>query len=391
MILKLALRNIIGNGWRSLINIFILSLVLTAMIWMQTMYHSWIKLAITQTIEWQMAEGQFHHKDYDRFDPFSWDESNAPIPAVMQPAISEGKAFPILLSQAVIYPQGRMQPVVVRGIPPEQQLLKIPAEILAENDDFALPALIGKSMARSSRLQEGDIITMRLKDAAGSFNALDLRIAKIMDSPVAGIDAGNVWIALENLQEVKGLPGNASIIVIGDEDLAEVEHQDWRFVSLDEMLADLYKILETERMQEHIIYALLLFLAMIAIFDTQILALFKRRREIGTLSAMGMTKGQIIRLFTTEGVLYLVFAVGMTAIIGTPVFIYFARVGFRMPEGFEEFEMIGMTDAVKFVYQPQMIIGTILFLLGLTAVVSWLPTLRIARMKPTDALRGKVN
>jgi ABC-type lipoprotein release transport system permease subunit len=44
---------------------------------------------------------------------------------------------------------------------------------------------------------------------------------------------------------------------------------------------------------------------MIAIFDTQVLSLFKRRKEIGTLSALGMTQQQIIGLFTVEGLLYM--------------------------------------------------------------------------------------
>ena len=38
MILKLAVRNIIGNGWRSLVNVLILSIVLIGMVWMQGLF-----------------------------------------------------------------------------------------------------------------------------------------------------------------------------------------------------------------------------------------------------------------------------------------------------------------------------------------------------------------
>jgi len=42
MIFKLALRNIIGNGWRSLINMAVIAIIFIGMVWMEAMYHSWI-------------------------------------------------------------------------------------------------------------------------------------------------------------------------------------------------------------------------------------------------------------------------------------------------------------------------------------------------------------
>lgn len=137
-------------------------------------------------------------------------------------------------------------------------------------------------------------------------------------------------------------------------------------------------------------YSLLLFLAMIAVFDSQALAVFKRRREIGTLSALGLTKNKIALLFTTEGVLYMVFAAISTAILGMPVFWYFAKFGYRLPSGYEDFGMPGFSEPIYFSYPITIIMGTLMFLLALTAIVSWLPTRRIASLKPTDALRGKV-
>ncbi|MDZ4122041.1 MAG: FtsX-like permease family protein, partial [Candidatus Cloacimonadaceae bacterium] len=201
-----------------------------------------------------------------------------------------------------------------------------------------------------------------------------------------------IWIDLAKLQELKDLPGAASIIVLSSKASSEFSRsEDWNYMSPRDLLADLYKVMETETGQQNIMFALLLFLAMIAIFDTQILALFKRRREIGTLSALGMPKGKIITLFTLEGVLYMVFSIFFTAVLGFPVFWYFARYGYRMPDGFDSFGMAGMSDTIRFQYPARIIIGTIAFVFVLTAIVSWIPSARIAKMNPTDALRGKVN
>jgi len=398
MLLKLAYKNIRGNGWRSLINMIILAIVLTGMIWMQSMYRSWINLAEKQIIDWEVVKGHYQHKNYEPYDLYSWEKSLAPIPETMKEAIAANKAVPILLSPATIYPQGRSTPVLVKGIEPTQSTMKIPAiELKSANGNSHpgtagtfLPAMIGTSMARSSRLKEGDVLSLRLRNIHGAFDAADIIITHIMKSPVPSLDVGTVWMDIAHLQELKDAPGFASLIVIGEEELGRKQFSEFKYMSPKDLLADFARIKETESSQQVIMFVILIFLAMIAIFDTQVLAVFKRRKEIGTLIALGMTKKEIISLFTLEGVLYSLFAIVLTAILGFPLFYYYAVVGFAMPEGFEGFEMAGLSEPIKFYYDPMVVIGCILLLVGFTALFSWIPVSRIARLKATDALRGKL-
>ena len=138
-------------------------------------------------------------------------------------------------------------------------------------------------------------------------------------------------------------------------------------------------------------FALLIFLAMLAIFDTQILSLFKRRKEIGTLAALGMTQRRIMTLFTVEGILYMVYALVLSTIIGLPIFLWFGIRGWKLPESYQGFDMVGFTETIHFQYPPLLLITAISVCFAATALASWLPTLRIVRLKPTDALRGKTD
>lgn len=391
MILRLAFKNIIGNGWRSMVNVLILTIVLIGMIWMQAMYYSWIKITETQQKDWEYGKGMLRVSSYDPFDAFSWDNSYAPIPVGIKSSIEAKEAVPILLSPATIYPNGRMMPAMIKGIPISQTLLQFPSAELVSDNPFAIPAIIGTAMAKSSRLGKGDVFTIRIKDSSGAFNALDLEIVKIEAIPVPGMDIGTVWIDLSALQEIKGLPDMASFLILGDDKLSNLSAPGYRYIPPKEYFADLYQIRETERGQEFIMYGLLLFLAMIAVFDSQALAVFKRRREIGTLTALGMTKAKIALLFTTEGVLYMGFASVGSAVLGFPLFWYFAVYGYRLPKGYEDFGMPGFSEPIYFSYPFPIIFGTLLIVFCLTAFVSWLPTRKIASLKPTDALRGKVN
>ena len=77
----------------------------------------------------------------------------------------------------------------------------------------------------------------------------------------------------------------------------------------------------------------------LAILDTQLLSIFYRKKEIGTMMALGLTRGSVIRLFTLEGAMNAVLA----ALVGV-----------------------------------------------VTTIVSYLPTRQIATLQPTEALRGRL-
>jgi ABC-type lipoprotein release transport system permease subunit len=111
---------------------------------------------------------------------------------------------------------------------------------------------------------------------------------------------------------------------------------------------------------------------------------------MGTLMALGMTRAKIIELFTLEGALHGVLAAVVAAIYGIPLLGYFAKLGWQLP---------GATDTVGFAigerlfptYSAALVAGTTMLVLLVTVIVSFLPTRRIADLKPTDALRGRTS
>jgi putative ABC transport system permease protein len=389
MLFKLAWRNILGAGLRSWINVLIIALVLIGMIWLQALYAGWMHSAISDSSNWEFGQGRYRVTNYDPYDPFSWDKSYASIPSQLNPAIEHGDAIPVLISAGVIYPQGRILSIVIKGIPAKQHVLQMPTAALADTTN-GIAALIGMSMARSSHLKVGDTVTLRWRDAHGAFNADNARIAQIMDAPLSTIDAGQIWVDLNRLQSMKDLASNATMVIMKNPGEINLNNNKWQYESLDVLMQDIRNIMKTESIFEYLIFCLMLFLAMIAIFDTQVLAVFKRRKEIGTFSSLGMTKTQIIRMFTLEGVMYCLLAIVLGAVLGMPLFLYYGIKGYPMPKGVSDLGFAGAHDSLIFKYNPLMIMNTLIIVLLITTIVSWLPTLRIARMKPTDALRGKM-
>ncbi|MEA3475214.1 MAG: FtsX-like permease family protein [Candidatus Cloacimonadota bacterium] len=388
MIIKLAYKNIIGAGFRTWLNIFILSLAYFGIISLQGFFIGWKDDASREIQEWDIGGGQYWQQNYDPYDPFSYEDSHAPIPKELVNEIEREEAIPILLAPATIYPDGRMRSIILKGINPAQKLLKIPTKYISENDN-QLECIIGKRMADNLKLQQGDFVTVRWRDKHGAFDAVDVRIVHIFETTVLTVENNQIWIPLNTLQNMLGLPGEASIIVVKSEDFAP-ELADWERKDINFLLQDLNSMIQAKTIGSSIMYLLLLFLAMIAIFDTQILAIFRRRKEMGTMMALGMSRSKIIRLFTLEGSLHAILAILLGAIYGIPLLKHFQKVGMNIGVDAAEFGLSGLENALYPVYGWKLVVGTIILVLITTTIVSFLPTRKIAKLKPTDALRGKM-
>jgi ABC-type lipoprotein release transport system permease subunit len=158
--LKLAYRNLIGAGLRTWLNVAVLSMAYVIIIWQQGLLDGWNRQALRDMIEWEIGGGHYWHPHYDPYDSFTLEDSHAPVSSALVDATSGQTMVPILITQATIYPQGRMQSVVLKGIEPEQTVLRLPTTAL-QTDISEIPALIGTRMATSTNLRLGDVVTVR--------------------------------------------------------------------------------------------------------------------------------------------------------------------------------------------------------------------------------------
>jgi ABC-type antimicrobial peptide transport system permease subunit len=136
-------------------------------------------------------------------------------------------------------------------------------------------------------------------------------------------------------------------------------------------------------------YILLMAIGLLAIFDTQVLSIFRRQKEIGTYIALGMTRWQVVHLFTAEGSMYSVFAAVLGGLYGIPILAYLAYKGIAFPVSGDSFGII-MAERMYPIYGMGLILGTVSLVVGAATLVSFLPARKIARMNPVEALKGKL-
>ena len=387
LIPKLALRNIMGAGLRTWLNVVVLSLAFVTIVGIQGLYDGFNRQASHALIQTEYGGGQYRNVHYDPYDPLTFEDSHARLPEPLRQTVEKGKAAPILVAQASIYPNGRLMPAILKGIDPEQKVVDLPTAIL-DSSQADLPVMIGGRMARNTKLQVGDMVTIRWRDVNGVFDARDAEIVRVFKTSVPTVDQNLIWMPLEKLQELMQEPDEATIVVMSKDNNASTPYAGWTFLSQYDLLSDIREIIKAKQSSSMIMYSMLLFLALLAIFDTQVLSIVRRRKEIGMLIAMGMTRSQVIRLFTMEGSMHGILAAVLALIYGGPLLAWTQKVGWKLPAYSDDFG-VAISERLYPYYTGGLVIATIVIVMIAITIVSFLPTRRISRLNPTDALRGK--
>ncbi|MFK7921407.1 MAG: ABC transporter permease [Bacteroidia bacterium] len=381
---KLALRNLLGAGMKTWLNVIVLSMSFVIIIFYNGMMDGWNQQARNENIAWEMGGGQLWHNEYDPYDLFTLNDAHASVPA----GIDMTQAVPELIIQASVYPQGRMLNVLLKGIPVDQKVLSLPTAEL-KNDGAFSSAIIGKRMAENAKLKQGDQVLIRWRDKNGTFDAKQISIVHVFDTDNPSVDQGQIWMDFAELERMTGLENEATLITLA-KDYQAPASEHFESKSLGVLMKNIDDIIASKKGSMVIVYMMLMGIALLAIFDTQVLSIFRRQKEIGTYIALGMTRSRVVGLFTIEGGAISLLAAGVGALYGIPLFAYLASNGIDIPTASAEGAGITMASKIYPVYGLGLVLGTTLIVVIAATIVSYMPARKIARLNPTEALKGKL-
>ena len=398
MLFKIAIKNLIGARLRTFLNVFVTSISFFVILFISGMYDGMRQYAKQTTIDTEIAGGSYWHPNYDPLDPMSFEESHSPIPDNVKNLIDSKDAFPILVSQASIYPNGRMMPVIMKGISPEQSIINMegnntdkvnPTKMLANQDEIEIPVLIGSGMAEKAQLKEGDTFTIRWLDSEKTYDAMEGTVIHIMNTENFKLDIGTIWIPIKTAQSMLEIEDEATYVTY-NKDIEQLKNSgDWLHRDVNYLISDIEAAIEADKPGNQILFMILLSLTAMGIFNAQVLSIFRRGREIGTLMALGMTRSRVVGLFTLEGALNSFLATSMTVIVFGPILWYFGEKGIPLPMNYSEMGLMIAKRLIP-VYSVGLILTTTILIAIIVLLVSYLPSRKISKMKPTDALRGKI-
>lgn len=242
--------------------------------------------------------------------------------------------------------------------------------------------LIGTELASDLGVDLGD--KLRLTSANGA--AVTLTIAGIFDLGSKGVNQRNTFMALHTAQSLLGLPGGVTSLEVMVRDIYGAEVAAQRITAATGVEADSWiktsaQFFAAVSAQTTANTSIRFFVGLSVAFgiaSVLVVSVVQKSREIGILRAMGISQGQILRVFLLQG--------GLLGLSGSVAGCAIGALGLWMWQRLAR--NADGTPLFPLVFDPVLFIAALLLatLTGLAAAFA--PALRAARLDPVVAIRG---
>ncbi len=259
-------------------------------------------------------------------------------------------------------------------------------------------AYLGAALAERLEVDRDAAVTLSVLDPEGNIEAMDFAVAAVLE-PGAPWQDYFVYLDLGDLQRLMGVGDSVALLKVhlaAGPGAAEAAAARLRpaLAGAHETLVRTYEksgrlfmgIITATRIQAGLVEVVLLLAVALGVAGAQILAVHERRREIGTMAALGTSRALIRRVFLVEA-LVLALAAGAAGILaGLAITWLLARTGITLEA--EAFRwMIGGTRLVPRV-EPAAIAVALGELVLAVMAATLFPAARAARLLPVEAMRG---
>jgi putative ABC transport system permease protein len=151
---------------------------------------------------------------------------------------------------------------------------------------------------------------------------------------------------------------------------------------------DLLQMQQIRRRALNLLVFVLLGMSALGILNTILMAAYERVREVGTLRAMGMTRGGVVRLFLLEGAMMGVAGGLPGAGLGGSVTLWYASHGIDLTASLKVGGTIPISTMLYVEHSNAIIAMAVAFAIVTAAAASIYPALVASRMQPADAVRA---
>ena len=401
ILLMLSWRNLWRNRRRTGIMLGAISVGVWAMIFMTALMRGMVDDMLAQGIRSLPGHIQIQHPDY-RDDPSVVNSITEPEGALLA-ALQGGGAHrwaSRIRVPAVIASERESRGVELIGVEPdvEQDISGIPAQVsegrfLESPRDGGL--VIGARLAERLETRLGRRVVVMSQDPDNNISERGYRIVGIYHAEIAALEEGRVYAGLEDLQQLLGIDGKVSQIIVYGEDYRDIESRyrqladvvpdglDVRpWYRIDTYLAAMFKMMDGFVL----VWVIIIFLALsFGLVNTLVMAIFERVREIGLTQALGMRPSQIVVQILLESLLLLLIglAAGNSLAIAT---IKPLEDGLDVSIVAEGMAMMGAGSVLypSLTLHDLLLANGVVILLGI--LTSILPAWRAAQLDPIRAL-----
>lgn len=403
MILQMALRNIWRNKIRSLVIALSVAIGLFAGIASLALQKGMLVSRVRTVIDTEVGHLQIHHPEFKKdFEPqFTISGKEQQLEDIQSSGFVKNVTKRSVVQAMLATPAGSAG-VQVNGIIPElenevSQLNKKIKQGNGFSGQKKNEILVGRKLADKMKFKTGSKLVLTFTDTSADIVSAAFRIAGIYQTENTPLDERNVYVKMNDLNELLGT-GDAfhEIVVLlkNDNDLA-IAQQDLKNKYPGQLVESWKEISpETELMVNtldyymYIIVGIIMLALAFGIINTMLMAILERTREIGMMVALGMNRAKLFLLVLLETVFLTIIGTPFGLLIGWLATEYFSINGIDIASfAGEAMSSFGFSSMIypEFPWEQ---LPSILIIVILTALFSCIfPAIKSGRLQPVEALR----
>lgn len=406
-LIKLAARNLWRNRRRTILTFSALALGISWLIIVDSLTQGLTNRSVENIVAFETGALQVHAEGYfDEKDSLPLDLALPVEPARKALLATEGVTgvAPRIVAAARLNVGWEVFPVVAVAIDPDldREALDLMEHTVGETPkQGAYEALVGSDLARLLEIEQGDWITLLTRTRSGAIQAIDLQVVGLAHTPHPTINQNHVYLPNEIADAALGMEGNVTEFVvrlapgISPEAAAARVQASLREAGVaaeaipwQRAAADFLALMQTSSASDMLLVAVILIIALVGVTNTILLGTLERKREIGTMKAMGLREREILLLFLLEATGIALLATLLGSALGALANTYLVGVGLDLATYTGDIDIgFPVGGTVRGVWN-----GGIFLLAGAASIATcwiagYLPARRAARIDPARTMR----
>lgn len=350
-IIQIALNNLIKHKRRTFFNLFTFAANALALIVLLGMLKGMYNEAFERTIALDTGHFKIYHRDYiaekekmpldkNIRNPFDVIKDIEKLPHFIS-------AAPRIKKNGILSNTINKTNVIIMGIDMQLELKTTGIFDKLKQENYLTNGgeiLIGKRLSELLKNKPNDLMLIYSQTQYKANNLMDVSLKGIYSIGFALMEKMIVYVPFDFAQKFFDMEDCATEIII------KIDNRNFVSVvkkQIEEIMKSKYPDLvvrdwtqeaesliagaQADFISYGVLFAILFFLAISIIMNTLTITVFERTAEIGTLRAIGLTKGQIRWMFLWEGILLSLGGAIIGGILVLPMVAYLNLQGISMP------------------------------------------------------------